>query len=72
MTRNRISKDMKESYIREYKDYTRESVMKAINAVTRKYGVLDPITIHHYIISKRFGGLGYGKLKVRMDLRRAR
>lgn len=64
----RLLRDLKFSYVRQYSEYTPESVNRALDAVTGKYGVLSAQAVHHHLIPKRFGGLGMGVLKRRRKL----
>jgi hypothetical protein len=61
----RLLRDLKYDYVRQYSEFTPESVMHAIDAVTDKYGVLSAQAVHHHLVAKRFGGLGMGVPKRR-------
>jgi hypothetical protein len=45
-------------------EYTPESVKKVRKMIKRKHGRIDAITLNYYLAPMRFGGLGYGKLKM--------
>jgi hypothetical protein len=60
-----LFRDLKYDYVRQYSEFTPESVMRAIDAVTDKHGVLSAQDVHYHLIAKRFGGLGMGVPKRR-------
>jgi hypothetical protein len=60
-----LFRDLKYDYVRQYSEFTPESVIRAIDTVTDKYGVLSAQVVHHHLVAKRFGGLGMGVSKRR-------
>jgi hypothetical protein len=46
-----------------YPMFTMKSITDAKKAIKKRHGRLDVITLDYYLRDKKFGGLGYGKLK---------
>jgi molybdopterin synthase catalytic subunit len=66
MRKEKLTKYMVNHFSNIYPEYTKKSVESTLKKIIEKNNEVDAITIHHYLVPARFGGLGMGKSKKKL------